>query len=98
MMRLPLSSPLLGHGSDYRAVANQSRAKDIARFRSIRRTGSRSTRHGRCFVEAMERRVFLSGGLIFSAAQTFATGIMPFSISVADLIGDGKPDVVVAGV
>ena len=32
----------------------------------------------------------------FAAQQTFATGMQPVALAVADLNGDGKPDVVVA--
>ena len=34
----------------------------------------------------------------FAAQQTFATGTDPLSVAVADLNGDGKPDLIVANV
>ena len=34
----------------------------------------------------------------FAAQQTFATGSVPFSVTVADINGDGKPDLIVANV
>ncbi len=32
----------------------------------------------------------------FSPRQTFAVGALPYSVTTADLTGDGKPDLVVA--
>ena len=37
-----------------------------------------------------------NGNGTFQAQQTFTTGIAPYSVAVADLNGDGKPDIVVA--
>ena len=37
-----------------------------------------------------------NGNGTFQAQQTFATGIDPDSVAVADVNGDGKPDLVVA--
>ena len=37
-----------------------------------------------------------NGNGTFQAQQTFATGSNPTSVAVADVNGDGKPDLVVA--
>ena len=54
-----------------------------------------SGRPNRLEFECLEQRVLLSA-VSFIAAQPFATGSTPTSVVVADLNGEGKPDMVVA--
>ncbi|HEY2586148.1 MAG TPA: FG-GAP-like repeat-containing protein [Tepidisphaeraceae bacterium] len=45
--------------------------------------------------EPLERRFLLAGGL-FQPQQSYGVGQSPFSVAVADVNGDGKPDVITA--
>jgi hypothetical protein len=60
--------------------------------------GGRSARRPAYLAEGLESRVLLSVPAIFQPQQTFPTGAGsdPISVAVADVNGDGKPDLIVA--
>src|SRR5436190_21238921 len=86
-------------GSPKARSASMNRGWLLSWYRkTLKRTASRSRRppRPRLQLELLETRNLLSGTSTPIGAQAFTTGTTPYSVTVADVNGDGKPDLITA--